>query len=168
MELQLVRSQPIASPSRSFAADDVFARSRFFLRQKHFSLQEKYFVWDERGQKLMFVERPRHHARSFLAIGGAIVACLLGVLVGIVLTSAIASALSLPENIKAVLTYAGSSLERVFKCTVFLANIRDYDEMNRVYITFFPKDLPARSTVAGSGLAIGAKVEIECLALAGT
>ena len=71
------------------------------------------------------------------------------------------------ENIRAVLTYAGSSLERVFKCTVFLANMRDYDQMNRVYATFFPKDPPARSTVAGSGLALGAKVEIECLALAG-
>lgn len=68
------------------------------------------------------------------------------------------------ENIKAVLTYAGSSMERVFKCTVFLANIRDFEDMNRVYVTFFPKDPPARSTVAGSGLALGAKVEIECLA----
>ena len=68
------------------------------------------------------------------------------------------------DNIKAVLTYAGSSLERVFKCTVFLANIKDYDEMNRVYATYFPKDPPARSTVAGSGLALGARVEIECLA----
>lgn len=68
------------------------------------------------------------------------------------------------ENIKAVLTQAGSSMERVFKCTVFLANMRDYDDMNRVYATFFPKDPPARSTVAGSGLALGAKVEIECLA----
>lgn len=72
------------------------------------------------------------------------------------------------ENMKAVLTYAGSSMERVFKCTVFLANIRDYDDMNRAYATFFPKDPPARSTVAGSGLALGAKVEVECLALAGT
>lgn len=72
------------------------------------------------------------------------------------------------ENIKAVLTYAGSSMERVFKCTVFLTNIRDFDDMNRVYTTFFPKDPPARSTVAGSGLALGAKVEIECLATAGT
>ncbi|MGE5802641.1 MAG: RidA family protein [Gemmatimonadota bacterium] len=71
------------------------------------------------------------------------------------------------ENIEAVLVYAGSSMERVFKCTVFLANIRDYDEMNRVYATFFPKDPPARSTVAGSGLALGAKVEIECLATVG-
>lgn len=71
------------------------------------------------------------------------------------------------DNMKAVLTYAGSSMERVFKCTVFLANIRDYEDMNRVYATYFPKDPPARSTVAGSGLALGAKVEIECLATAG-
>ena len=72
------------------------------------------------------------------------------------------------DNIKAVLTYAGSALERVFKCTVFLANIRDFDDMNRVYTTYFPKDPPARSTVAGSGLALGAKVEIECMATAGS
>jgi len=71
------------------------------------------------------------------------------------------------ENIKAVLVYAGSSMERVFKCTVFLANIRDFEQMNGVYATYFPKDPPARSTVAGSGLALGAKVEIECLATAG-
>ena len=71
------------------------------------------------------------------------------------------------DNIKAVLTHAGSSLDRVFKCTVFLANIADYDAMNSVYKTYFPKDPPARSTVAGSGLALGAKVEIECLATAG-
>jgi 2-iminobutanoate/2-iminopropanoate deaminase len=72
------------------------------------------------------------------------------------------------ENIKAVLTYAGSSMERVVKCTVFLSNIAYFDDMNRVYTTYFPKDPPARSTVAGSGLALGAKVEIECLATAGS
>ena len=71
------------------------------------------------------------------------------------------------ENIKAVLAHAGSSLERVFKCTVFLVNIADFAKMNEVYATFFPKDPPARSTVAGSGLALGAKVEIECLATVG-
>jgi reactive intermediate/imine deaminase len=70
------------------------------------------------------------------------------------------------ENIKAVLEHAGSSLDRVFKCTVFLLDINDYAAMNQVYATFFPKDPPARSTVAGSGLALGARVEIECLALA--
>jgi 2-iminobutanoate/2-iminopropanoate deaminase len=71
------------------------------------------------------------------------------------------------ENMKAVLTYAGSSLERVFKCTVFLSNIADYAKMNEVYATYFPKEPPARSTVAGSGLALGARVEIECMATVG-
>jgi 2-iminobutanoate/2-iminopropanoate deaminase len=71
------------------------------------------------------------------------------------------------ENIKAVLAYAGSSMDRVFKCTVFLTRIADFEQMNGVYATYFPKDPPARSTVAGSGLALGARVEIECLALAG-
>ena len=71
------------------------------------------------------------------------------------------------ENVKGVLAAAGSSLERVVKCTVFLADIKDYAAMNAVYATYFPKDPPARSTVAGSGLALGARVEIECLALVG-
>ena len=71
------------------------------------------------------------------------------------------------ENIKGVLASAGSSLDRAVKCTVFLADIKDYAAMNTVYATYFPKDPPARSTVAGSGLALGARVEIECLAVAG-
>jgi len=71
------------------------------------------------------------------------------------------------ENVKALLLAAGSSLERVVKCTVFLVDIKDYAKMNEVYATYFPKDPPARSTVAGSGLALGARVEIECLAVAG-
>jgi reactive intermediate/imine deaminase len=71
------------------------------------------------------------------------------------------------ENVKAVLAAAGSSLDRAVKCTVFLADIKDYAAMNTVYATYFPKDPPARSTVAGSGLALGARVEIECLAVTG-
>ena len=68
------------------------------------------------------------------------------------------------ENIKTVLAAAGSSLDRVVKCTVFLTDMRDYGAMNAVYAEYFPKDPPARSTVAGSGLALGARVEIECIA----
>jgi len=71
------------------------------------------------------------------------------------------------ENIKAVLTHAGSSMDRVVKCTVFLLDIRDYAAMNAVYATYFPTNPPARSTVAGSGLALGARVEIECIATVG-
>jgi reactive intermediate/imine deaminase len=71
------------------------------------------------------------------------------------------------ENIRTVLEAAGSSLDNVFKCTVFLADIADYAAMNEVYAGVFPAAPPARSTVAGSGLALGARVEIECLATAG-
>jgi reactive intermediate/imine deaminase len=71
------------------------------------------------------------------------------------------------ENIRAVLDYAGSSMDRVVKCTVFLADIADYAAMNEAYRTFFPEHPPARSTVAGSGLALGARVEIECIAIVG-
>ncbi len=72
------------------------------------------------------------------------------------------------ENVKALLVYAGSSLDRVVKCTVFLTDMRDFGKMNEVYATYFPKDPPARSTVAGSGLALGARVEIECMATVGS
>lgn len=72
------------------------------------------------------------------------------------------------ENIKTVLAAAGSSIERVAKCTVFLADMRDYAGMNAVYATYFPGQKPARSTVAGTGLAMGAKVEIECIATVGS
>jgi len=69
------------------------------------------------------------------------------------------------ENIKTVVEAAGSSMGKVFKCTVFLADIADYGKMNEVYATFFSKDPPTRSTIAGSGLALGARVEIECMAV---
>jgi reactive intermediate/imine deaminase len=72
------------------------------------------------------------------------------------------------ENIKVVLEAAGSSLDRAFKCTVFLADINDYPAMNEVYAGYFPRNPPARSTVAGSGLALGARVEIECMATTGS
>ncbi|MCZ6918186.1 MAG: Rid family detoxifying hydrolase [Gemmatimonadetes bacterium] len=69
------------------------------------------------------------------------------------------------ENIKATLEYAGSSLAQVVKCTVFLTDIADYAAVNEVYARYFSDDPPARSTVAGSGLALGALVEIECIAV---
>ena len=68
------------------------------------------------------------------------------------------------ENMKAVLSQAGSSLERVFKCTVFLSNIADFAKMNEVYERFLGKEPPARSTVQAGGLPKGAKVEIDMIA----
>jgi reactive intermediate/imine deaminase len=68
------------------------------------------------------------------------------------------------ENIVRVLDAADLTLDNLVKCTVFLADIGDYDAMNSVYLTYFPDVPPARSAVAGSGLALGARVEIECIA----
>ena len=70
------------------------------------------------------------------------------------------------ENIRLILDAAGASFEDVVKCTVFLADIGDYAAVNGVYAEYFPSRPPARSAVAGSGIALGARVEIVCLALA--
>lgn len=67
-------------------------------------------------------------------------------------------------NIKEVLEKSGSSLERVVKCTVFMADMREWDQMNEVYATFFPNNKPARSALGANGLALSARVEIECIA----
>lgn len=68
------------------------------------------------------------------------------------------------ENVKAVVETAGSSLDRVVKCTVFLTDIANYDPMNKVYHEFFPTDPPARSTMAVRDLPGESPVEIECIA----
>lgn len=70
-------------------------------------------------------------------------------------------------NIKAILQRHGSSMERVMKCTVFLADMKDWPAFNAVYREFFSRNLPARSALGANGLALGARVEVECLAAAG-
>jgi 2-iminobutanoate/2-iminopropanoate deaminase len=70
------------------------------------------------------------------------------------------------ENIRQVLEANGSSMDRVVKCLVMLADMAEWGAMNRVYVTFFPDHLPARSAMGASGLALGARVEIECIAVA--
>ncbi len=69
------------------------------------------------------------------------------------------------ENIKATLEQYGSSLDHVVKATVMLADMSEWAEMNKVYVTYFPQHLPARSALGVNGLALGARVEIECLAV---
>lgn len=70
------------------------------------------------------------------------------------------------ENISQTLETFGSSMDRVVKCTVFLADMSEWAAMNEVYTTFFPNK-PARSALGASGLALGARVEIECIAVTG-
>ena len=71
------------------------------------------------------------------------------------------------ENIKQVLEHLGSSMQRVVKCTIFLDDMSEYAVMNEEYAKFFPEAPPARSTLGADGLALGAAVEIECIALVG-
>ena len=67
-------------------------------------------------------------------------------------------------NIRAVLERHGSSLDRVVKVTVMLADIGEWAAMNAEYVAVFGKPLPARSAFGCNGLALGARVEIECIA----
>ena len=68
------------------------------------------------------------------------------------------------ENIKAVLEAAGSSLEKVVKCNVYLRDIKDFAAMNEVYKTYFKPPYPARTTIQAGALPGGIAVEIECIA----
>jgi len=68
-------------------------------------------------------------------------------------------------NIKAALERCGSSLNHVVKATVMLADMNEWAQMNEVYVTFFPDHLPARSAMGVNGLARGARVEIEVIAV---
>ena len=69
------------------------------------------------------------------------------------------------DNIRDILTRNGSSLERVTKCTVMIADMSEWPRMNAIYATYFPGPKPARSALGANGLALGARVEIECIAL---
>jgi 2-iminobutanoate/2-iminopropanoate deaminase len=70
------------------------------------------------------------------------------------------------DNLKAVLEAAGSGLDKVVKSTVFLADLADYPEVNRVYAEYFTAVPPARSAVQVAALPLRARVEIELVALA--
>lgn len=68
------------------------------------------------------------------------------------------------ENIRRVLKRYGSSMDHVIKCTVMIDDIDQWGEFNKVYITFFDEPYPARSAFGADGLALGAALEIDCMA----
>lgn len=71
------------------------------------------------------------------------------------------------KNLGEVLKAAGSSLDNVVKTTVFLADMADFASMNEVYGRYFSDNKPARATVQAARLPKDARVEIDCIALAG-
>jgi len=68
------------------------------------------------------------------------------------------------RHLQAILEVAGSSLARVLKTTIYLTDLADFAEVNKVYAWAFPTDPPARSTVQVAALPKGARVEIEVVA----
>ncbi len=68
------------------------------------------------------------------------------------------------ENIRTILEAAGASLGDAVKMNVFLTDMDTFAEMNRAYLEFFSEEPPARITVGCSALALGAAVEIDCIA----
>ncbi len=70
-------------------------------------------------------------------------------------------------HMKHALEAAGSSLDRVVKCTVFFTDMADFQAFNAIYAEVFGEHRPARSGLAVKGLALGARIEIECVALVG-
>jgi 2-iminobutanoate/2-iminopropanoate deaminase len=68
------------------------------------------------------------------------------------------------ENLKAVLEAAGSSLAKVHKVTIYMADLAEVMAMNEVFSSYFPKDPPARTTFQAAALIAGARVEIEAIA----
>ena len=71
------------------------------------------------------------------------------------------------DNLTAVLEAAGSGLDRVVKCTVFMADMNDFAAMNEIYSSYFAGDPPARSAVEVARLPRDVRVEIECVAQVG-
>jgi 2-iminobutanoate/2-iminopropanoate deaminase len=70
------------------------------------------------------------------------------------------------ENLKAILSAAGSSLEKVVRTTVFLSDMNEFAAMNEVYARYFRELFPARSTVQAARLPRDVRVEIDVIALA--
>lgn len=80
----------------------------------------------------------------------------------------VAEARQTMENIKSVLVENGLTFDHVFKCTVMMADMSKWADFNKVYVTYFkPGRLPARSAFGANGLALGAHVEVECMAYCG-
>jgi 2-iminobutanoate/2-iminopropanoate deaminase len=69
------------------------------------------------------------------------------------------------ENLKTVLEYAGTSLDKVVKTLIFLTDVNDFDTVNAIYAEYFRKEPPARSCVQVAALPKGALMEIEAIAL---
>ena len=68
------------------------------------------------------------------------------------------------RNIRDIVYRRGLTMNDVIKCTVFLADVSQWGDFNKIYTTYFSKPYPARSALGANGLALGAALEVECIA----
>ena len=109
---------------------------------------------------------PAVRAGGFLFVSGQIGAKMENGVMKVVPGGIEAETHQVMRNIKEILEKNGSSLERVVKCLVMIDDMAEWPRMNTVYATYFPGPKPARSALGADGLALNAKVEIECTAFA--
>lgn len=69
------------------------------------------------------------------------------------------------NNMQRILATNGADLGDIVKCTVMVADINEWPRFNALYVTYFPAEKPARSALGANGLALGARVELECWAV---
>jgi 2-iminobutanoate/2-iminopropanoate deaminase len=69
------------------------------------------------------------------------------------------------DNIVATLKANGMTTQNVVKCLVMLADMKDWADFNKIYLTYFEPPYPARSALGVNGLALGARAEVECIAV---
>jgi reactive intermediate/imine deaminase len=69
------------------------------------------------------------------------------------------------SNVQRILALSGVGLESIAKCTVMIADIGEWPLFNTLYVSYFPGNKPARSAFGANGLALGARVELECWAV---
>ncbi|MCM0743686.1 Rid family detoxifying hydrolase [Clostridioides difficile] len=69
------------------------------------------------------------------------------------------------DNVKAILEQAGTSMDKIFKTTVFVKDLKDFNDINEVYATYFKENPPARSCVQVAQLPKDAVLEIEAMAV---
>lgn len=86
---------------------------------------------------------------------------------GLVAESIVSQTRRVMDNLGAVLGAAGADFSQVVKATIYLTNLADFDDVNRVYGSYFPSDPPARATVQVAALPRRASVEIELTAYLG-
>ena len=77
----------------------------------------------------------------------------------------VAQAHQVMKNLQAVLEKAGATLDHVVKTTIFLADLNDFEAVNKVYAQYFQEPYPARSTIQAARLPKGARIEIDAIAI---